>query len=87
MHCDGLGLSQNPRDARSLTPVENGEDPCHDSFLPPFVGYGKSFAGGKVALERQQKLVEELDDETRVDAQREAKKAKEAQKKNESHWG
>ena len=37
----------------------------------------------KVALERQQKLIEELDDETRIDAQREAKKAKEAQKKKD----
>lgn len=37
----------------------------------------------KVALERQQKLIEELDDESRVDAQREAKKAKEAQKKKD----
>lgn len=37
----------------------------------------------KVALERQQKLLEELDDESRVDAQREAKKAKEAQKKKD----
>ena len=37
----------------------------------------------KVALERQQKLLEELDDESRVGAQREAKKAKEAQKKKD----
>ena len=37
----------------------------------------------KVALERQQKLIEELDDESRVDAQREAKRAKEAQKKKD----
>lgn len=37
----------------------------------------------KVAFERQQKLLEELDDESRVDAQREAKKAKEAQKKKD----
>ena len=37
----------------------------------------------KVALERQKKLLEELDDESRVDAQREAKKAKEAQKKKD----
>ena len=37
----------------------------------------------KVALERQQKLLEEIDDESRVDAQREAKKAKEAQKKKD----
>lgn len=37
----------------------------------------------KVALERQQKLIEELDDESKLDAQREAKKAKEAQKKKD----
>lgn len=37
----------------------------------------------KVALERQQKLLEEIDNESRVDAQREAKKAKEAQKKKD----
>lgn len=37
----------------------------------------------KVALERQQKLIEELDDESRVDAQREAKRAKEAQRKKD----
>ena len=37
----------------------------------------------KVALERQQRLIEELDDESRIDAQREAKKAKEAQKKKD----
>ena len=37
----------------------------------------------KVALERQQRLLEELDDESRVGAQREAKKAKEAQKKKD----
>ena len=37
----------------------------------------------KVAFERQKKLLEELDDESRVDAQREAKKAKEAQKKKD----
>ena len=37
----------------------------------------------KVALERQKKLLEELDDESRIDAQREAKKAKEAQKKKD----
>ena len=37
----------------------------------------------KVALERQQKLIEELDDESRGNAAREAKKAKEAQKKKD----
>lgn len=37
----------------------------------------------KVALERQRKLLEEIDNESRVDAQREAKKAKEAQKKKD----
>ena len=37
----------------------------------------------KVALERQQKLIEELDDETKFDAQQKAKKAKEAQKKKD----
>lgn len=37
----------------------------------------------KVASERQQKLIEELDEESRLDTQREAKKAKEAQKKKE----
>ena len=37
----------------------------------------------KVALERQQKLLEELDDESQVNAQRQAKKEKEAQKKKE----
>lgn len=37
----------------------------------------------KVALERQKKLLEELDDESRIDAQREAKKAKEAQKRKD----
>ena len=37
----------------------------------------------KVARERQEKLLEELADETRLDAQREAKKAKEAQKKKD----
>lgn len=37
----------------------------------------------KVALERQQKLIEELDDETKLDAQQKAKKAKEAQKKKD----
>ena len=37
----------------------------------------------KVARERQEKLLEELADESRLDAQREAKKAKEAQKKKE----
>ena len=35
----------------------------------------------KVAAERQQKLLEELEDESRLDAQREAKKAKDAEKK------
>ena len=37
----------------------------------------------KVALERQQKLLEELDDESRVGQEREAKKLKEAKKKKE----
>lgn len=37
----------------------------------------------KVAKERQEKLLEELADESRLDAQREAKRAKEAQKKKE----
>ena len=37
----------------------------------------------KVARERQERLLEELADETRLDAQREAKKAKEAQKKKD----
>lgn len=37
----------------------------------------------KVASERQQKLIEELEEESRLDTQREAKKAKEAQKKKE----
>lgn len=37
----------------------------------------------KVAKERQQKLLEELDEESRLDTQREAKKAKEAAKKKE----
>ncbi|KAI9794973.1 MAG: Stress response protein nst1 [Candelina submexicana] len=37
----------------------------------------------KVALERQQKLIEELDDEDQITKQREAKKAKEAQKKKD----
>ncbi|MCJ1357946.1 MAG: Stress response protein nst1 [Icmadophila ericetorum] len=37
----------------------------------------------KVARERQERLLEELADETRQDAQREAKKAKEAQKKKD----
>lgn len=37
----------------------------------------------KVARERQQKLIEELDEESRLDTQREAKKAKEAQKKKD----
>ncbi|KAF2843620.1 hypothetical protein M501DRAFT_106806 [Patellaria atrata CBS 101060] len=37
----------------------------------------------KVARERQQKLLEELDDESRLDAQREAKKARDAAKKKE----
>ena len=37
----------------------------------------------KVARERQEKLLEELADESRLDAQREAKKAKEAQKKKD----
>ena len=37
----------------------------------------------KVALERQKKLLEELDDESQISAQREAKKAKEAQKKKD----
>lgn len=37
----------------------------------------------KVAQERQQKLIEELDEESRLDKTREAKKAKEAQKKKE----
>jgi chemotaxis protein histidine kinase CheA len=37
----------------------------------------------KVARERQRKLIEELEEETRLDTQREAKKAKEAAKKKE----
>jgi len=37
----------------------------------------------KVAAERQQKLLEELEEESRLDSQREAKKAKEAAKKKE----
>ncbi|KAI4094342.1 MAG: hypothetical protein LQ344_002242 [Seirophora lacunosa] len=37
----------------------------------------------KVAAERQQKLIEELEEESRLDTQREAKKAKEAQKKKD----
>jgi hypothetical protein len=37
----------------------------------------------KVARERQQKLIEELEEESRLDVQREAKKAKEAQKKKD----
>ncbi|KAI9714075.1 MAG: hypothetical protein M1812_006522 [Candelaria pacifica] len=37
----------------------------------------------KVALERQQKLIEELDDEDQITKQREAKRAKEAQKKKD----
>ena len=37
----------------------------------------------KVAQERQQKLIEELDEESRLDKSREAKKAKEAQKRKE----
>ena len=37
----------------------------------------------KVSLERQQKLIEELDNETKLDAQQKAKKAKEAQKKKD----
>ena len=37
----------------------------------------------KVAQERQQKLLEELDNETKLEAQREAKKQREAQKKKE----
>merc|ERR1719359_354181 len=37
----------------------------------------------KVAAERQRKLLEELDEETRLDSQREAKKAREAAKKKE----
>ena len=37
----------------------------------------------KVAQERQAKLIEELDEENRLDSQREAKKAKEAAKKKE----
>ena len=37
----------------------------------------------KVANERQQKLIEELEEESRLDSQREAKKAKEAQKKKD----
>ncbi|KAJ9503130.1 Stress response protein nst1 [Exophiala xenobiotica] len=37
----------------------------------------------KVAAERQRKLLEELDEETRLDGQREAKKAREAAKKKE----
>lgn len=36
-----------------------------------------------MASERQQKLIEELEEESRLDTQREAKKAKEAQKKKE----
>ena len=37
----------------------------------------------KVAAERQARLLEELDEETRLDTQREAKKAREAAKKKE----
>lgn len=37
----------------------------------------------KVAAERQQKLLEELDEESRLDSQREAKKAREAAKRKE----
>lgn len=37
----------------------------------------------KVASERQQKLIEELEEESRLDTQREAKRAKEAQKKKD----
>jgi len=37
----------------------------------------------KVARERQQKLIEELEEESRLDVQREAKRAKEAQKKKD----
>ncbi|KAL8768625.1 MAG: hypothetical protein Q9209_005184 [Squamulea sp. 1 TL-2023] len=37
----------------------------------------------KVAAERQKKLIEELEEESRLDTQREAKKAKEAQKKKD----
>ena len=37
----------------------------------------------KVAAERQQKLIEELEEESRLDTQREAKKAKEAQKRKD----
>lgn len=37
----------------------------------------------KVASERQQKLIEELEEESRLDTQREAKKAKDAQKKKD----
>ncbi|KAL9611216.1 MAG: hypothetical protein Q9167_004130 [Letrouitia subvulpina] len=37
----------------------------------------------KVAAERQQKLIEELEEESRLDTQREAKRAKEAQKKKD----
>ncbi len=37
----------------------------------------------KVAKERQQKLIEEIDDESRLEAQRKAKKAKEAQKRKD----
>ena len=37
----------------------------------------------KVAKERQQKLLEEIDDESRLEAQRKAKKAKEAQKRKD----
>ena len=37
----------------------------------------------KVAVERQQKLIEELDEESRLDKAREEKKAREAQKKKE----
>jgi len=37
----------------------------------------------KVAAERQQKLIEELEEESRLDTQREAKKAREAAKKKE----
>ena len=36
-----------------------------------------------VARERQQKLIEELEEESRLDVQREAKKAREAQKKKD----
>lgn len=34
---------EDDRVARGLTPVESGEDVCHERFLLPFVGYGKTY--------------------------------------------